>query len=188
MRATVPSGRETNHPNKCSISYKRVHVTMWHKIVVKYLYYLLKGTVTTMKQATFRDWRTPRKQKALNKGSTEIKNCLTKHRAMKTYWGVEVYSTHSLTSALDGGEWLASHPGSFIPREIAPGTYGIGGWVGPRAVLDAVVKRKIPSPSRELNPRTTIVQPVAQRYTDWAITAVARKLIELKFQAFIKFI
>jgi hypothetical protein len=29
---------------------------------------------------------------------------------------------------------------------------------------DAVVKRKIPSPLRESNPRTAIVQPVAQRY------------------------
>jgi len=28
--------------------------------------------------------------------------------------------------------------------------------VGPRAVLDAVVKRKIPSPRRESNPRTPI--------------------------------
>jgi hypothetical protein len=28
----------------------------------------------------------------------------------------------------------------------------IGGWVGPRAVLDAVVKRKIPSTYRESNP------------------------------------
>jgi hypothetical protein len=37
--------------------------------------------------------------------------------------------------------------------------------VGPRAVLDAVVKRKIPSPRRESNPGTSIVQPVAQRYT-----------------------
>jgi hypothetical protein len=36
--------------------------------------------------------------------------------------------------------------------------------VDPRAVLDAVVKRKIPSPRRESNPRTPIVQPVAQRY------------------------
>jgi hypothetical protein len=36
--------------------------------------------------------------------------------------------------------------------------------VGSRAVLDAV-KRKIPSPRRESNPRTPIVQPVAQRYT-----------------------
>jgi hypothetical protein len=30
----------------------------------------------------------------------------------------------------------------------------------------AVVKRKIHSPHRESNPRTPIVQPVAQRYTD----------------------
>jgi hypothetical protein len=30
--------------------------------------------------------------------------------------------------------------------------------VGPRAVLDAMVKRKIPSPRREWNPRTPIVQ------------------------------
>jgi hypothetical protein len=36
--------------------------------------------------------------------------------------------------------------------------------VGPRAVLDAVVKRKIPRPHRESNPRIPIVQPVAQRY------------------------
>jgi hypothetical protein len=38
--------------------------------------------------------------------------------------------------------------------------------VGPRAVLDAVVKRKIPSPRRESNRGTPTVQPVAQRYTD----------------------
>jgi hypothetical protein len=36
----------------------------------------------------------------------------------------------------------------------------------PRAVVDAVVKRKIPSPRRESNPRTPIVQLVAQRYAD----------------------
>jgi len=35
--------------------------------------------------------------------------------------------------------------GRFIPRERALGTHGIGGWMSPRAVLDAVVKRKIPS-------------------------------------------
>jgi hypothetical protein len=38
--------------------------------------------------------------------------------------------------------------------------------VGSRAVLDTVVKGKIPSPRRESNPRTPINQPVAQRYTD----------------------
>jgi hypothetical protein len=75
-------------------------------------------------------------------------------------------STHSLASAIDGGEWSASRPGRFTPRERDPGTHWIGGWVGPRAGLDAVVKRKIRSPRRESNPRTPIVQPVAQRYTD----------------------
>jgi hypothetical protein len=88
-------------------------------------------------------------------------------------------STHSLTSALDGGEWSASRSGRFTLRERAPGTHWIGGWVGPRAVLDAVVKRKIPSPRRESNPRTPIVQPVAQRYTDWAITALSSLLLQI---------
>jgi hypothetical protein len=47
-----------------------------------------------------------------------------------------------LTSALDGGEWSASRRSRFTPRERAPGNHWIGGWVGPRAVLDAV-KRKL---------------------------------------------
>jgi hypothetical protein len=34
--------------------------------------------------------------------------------------------------------------------------------VGPRAILDMVVKRKIPSPLQELNPKTLIIQPIAQ--------------------------
>jgi hypothetical protein len=78
-------------------------------------------------------------------------------------------STHSLTSALGGGDGSA-RPSRFIPKERTPGTHWIGGWVGPRAILNAVVKRKIPSPHRESNPRTPIVQPVAQGYTDWGIT------------------
>jgi hypothetical protein len=65
-------------------------------------------------------------------------------------------STHSLTSALNGGEGSASHPSCFTLRERAPGTHWIGGWVGPRVVLDAVVKRKIPSPRGESNPRTPL--------------------------------
>jgi hypothetical protein len=70
-------------------------------------------------------------------------------------------------------EWSTSRLGRFTPRERAPGTNSIGGWgVGPRAFLDVVVKRKIPSPRRESNPITPIVQPVAQRYTDWAVTAL----------------
>jgi hypothetical protein len=58
--------------------------------------------------------------------------CLTKHHAMKTYWGI------GATLALYGGEWSASRPGRFTPREGTHGTHWKGGWVGPRAILDAV--------------------------------------------------
>jgi hypothetical protein len=66
-------------------------------------------------------------------------------------------SIHSLTSALDEDEWSASRPYRFTPKERALGTHWIGGCVGSRAILDAVVKRKIPSSRRESNPRTPIV-------------------------------
>jgi hypothetical protein len=49
-------------------------------------------------------------------------------------------STHSLTWALDGCEWSASHPARSTPRERAPGIHWIG-WVGPRAVLDAEMRK-----------------------------------------------
>jgi hypothetical protein len=58
---------------------------------------------------------------------------------MKAYWGMELYVHAFFTSALDGGEWSASRPGSFIPREISRDIHWIGAWVGPRAGLDAVV-------------------------------------------------
>jgi hypothetical protein len=38
--------------------------------------------------------------------------------------------------------------------------------------MDTEVKSKIPSLRRESKPRIPIVQPVAQCYTDWAITAL----------------
>jgi hypothetical protein len=65
--------------------------------------------------------------------------------------------THSLILALDGGEWSASCPGRFTPREIAPGTHWIGGWVGSRAVLDTAVKKKFPAPAgnQTLEPRSS---------------------------------
>jgi hypothetical protein len=53
---------------------------------------------------------------------------------------------HTLTSALDGGEWLDSRLGRFTSKERAPGTHWIVGWVEPRSGLDTMVKRKIPSP------------------------------------------
>jgi hypothetical protein len=71
---------------------------------------------------------------------------------MKAYWGMEVQLHACFTSALDGGEWSASRPGRFTPRERASSTHWIGGWVGPRAGLDAVVKRKILSLCRDSKP------------------------------------
>jgi hypothetical protein len=55
---------------------------------------------------------------------------------------VEVQTKNFLTLELVGSEWSASHPDCFTPREIGPGTPWIGGWVGPRASLDDVEKRK----------------------------------------------
>jgi hypothetical protein len=49
--------------------------------------------------------------------------------------------------------------------------------MGPRAVLDAAVKRRIPRPRRQSNPRTPNVQPIAQRYTDRAIAAHLHVLV-----------
>jgi hypothetical protein len=48
-----------------------------------------------------------------------------------------------LTSALVGGDWSPSRPSRFTPGERTPGTNWIGGWVGPRAGLDDVEKRKL---------------------------------------------
>jgi hypothetical protein len=55
---------------------------------------------------------------------------LIKHHAMKTYDGVEVQLHVFLTSALDGGEWLALRPCRFTPGERARGTNWRGSWVG----------------------------------------------------------
>jgi hypothetical protein len=66
----------------------------------------------------------------------------------------------------------SSRSSRFNPKERATGSHWTGGWVGSRAILDVVVKRKIPSLCRESNSRTSIVLPVAQRYIDRAITAL----------------
>jgi hypothetical protein len=42
------------------------------------------------------------------------------------------------TFALDGGEWSASCPWCFIPRETAPSIHCLGGWVGPQVGADVM--------------------------------------------------
>jgi hypothetical protein len=93
-----------------------------------------------------------------------------RHEGVSGEWRYS--STHSLTSALDGGEWSASRSGRFTqgksPRYPLDRRLG-----GPQSRSGhGMVKRKIPSPRQESSPRTPIVQLEAQRYTDWAITGV----------------
>jgi hypothetical protein len=45
---------------------------------------------------------------------------------MKAYWGNGGIAPRIFTRALDVGEWSASRPGRFTPRERAPGTHRIG--------------------------------------------------------------
>jgi hypothetical protein len=62
------------------------------------------------------------------------------------------------------------HAPAALPAERAPGTHFIGGWVDPRAGLDDMEKWTLFTlPGLELQP--PVVQPVASRYTDWAIAA-----------------
>ena len=56
------------------------------------------------------------------------------------------------------------------PAWERPGTHCMGGWVGPRAGLDGCGKSR---PPLRYDPRT--VQPVASRYTDYAIPAHERQ-------------
>jgi hypothetical protein len=65
-----------------------------------------------------------------------------------------------LTSALLGGEWSTSPP--------PPHTHWIGDWVGPRASLDVVEKRKfLTLPGLKLPPLA--LQYIASHCTDCAI-------------------
>jgi hypothetical protein len=67
--------------------------------------------------------------------------------------GVDVYIHIFLTSSLAGGEWSASRPGRFTPRERACGTHWTGAWVDPGAGLEDVEKRKfLILPGLELRP------------------------------------
>jgi hypothetical protein len=61
---------------------------------------------------------------------------------MKAYGGVDIEIYILLISVLVGGEWSTSRPSRFTLEEKAPCTHCKGGWVGPRACLDDVEKRK----------------------------------------------
>jgi hypothetical protein len=57
------------------------------------------------------------------------------------YYGIDddkakLYLYFINQTAVDGGQWSASHPGCFTSRERGPGTHGVGCWVRPRTDLD----------------------------------------------------
>jgi hypothetical protein len=94
---------------------------------------------------------------------------------MKTY-GVELYIHEFLFSA--------SLSNSFTFRERAPGVHWIGDWVGLRADLDDVEKREFFT-YRDSNSDLSVVQPVASRYTDYAIPASKTCGVEVYVHAFL---
>jgi hypothetical protein len=76
---------------------------------------------------------------------------------MKVYWG----SGGIDPLILRPRHWMEAsnqlHSPAALPLGKEPqGNHWIGGWVGPRVILDAVVKREIR--------RTSTVQPVVSRY------------------------
>jgi hypothetical protein len=65
----------------------------------------------------------------------------------------EVNVFHSfLTLTPDGGEWSSSRPNRFTPGENASSNHSIEGWVGRRACLDVLEKRKVSCPCWDSNP------------------------------------
>jgi hypothetical protein len=69
-----------------------------------------------------------------------------------------------ISAVLHGREKISSRPGRFATWERTLSTHWIGGWVDPRAGLEAVDKRKnYLASAGNLIPA---VQPVARLYTD----------------------
>jgi hypothetical protein len=85
--------------------------------------------------------------------------------------GVKVYLQAFLISELDAGEWLASRLGRFALGKRGPGILYIGDWVGPRASLDIVEKRKITAATRNQTPIPWSSSPLPSLYTNWAMQA-----------------
>jgi hypothetical protein len=78
-----------------------------------------------------------------------LNNYIPRHEDVKGTGGI---APPFPTSAIDGGKLSISRPGRFYPPQIR-------GWMGPRADLDAVKKRKISSLCRESNPGHSAYSP-----------------------------
>jgi hypothetical protein len=80
--------------------------------------------------------------------------------AMETLGGERMYSPYSFTTlALDGGKWLASHPGRALP--LVPIVQVEAGWA-PEPIWIQRLEEKSSFPAGD---RTPVVQPVVRHYT-----------------------
>jgi len=78
------------------------------------------------------------------------------------------YSATFLTSALDGSEWSALCQSHFNPHPHH--THCTGGWVGSRARVEAVVKRKKSLSLPGIKPWLSSLY--FSKYTDWGTLAL----------------
>jgi hypothetical protein len=92
--------------------------------------------------------------------------------------GERMYSSYSFsTSALDGGEWSASRPGSrFTPGKGPPVHIVHEAEWAPEPVWTQRLKEKFFRLCRGSNLDRPIVQPVVRHYTDWAARLTGRCL------------
>jgi hypothetical protein len=58
------------------------------------------------------------------------------------YGGVNTYLYSFLASALDGGQWTASHPCCSNHGGKTPGTHLTGGWVDTKVGMDVLCKEE----------------------------------------------
>lgn len=71
-------------------------------------------------------------QSSPSKLHTNIKVILS--LSLITHHPMKIGEWRYSSTALDGGKWPESCPSHFIPRQGAPGTQGLGGWVAPELV------------------------------------------------------
>jgi hypothetical protein len=78
-------------------------------------------------------------------------------------WVVKLQLDVFLTLTLAGSEWSGACPSLSVHEEKYPNNYFIGDWVDPRDKLEAVAKRKIPTPGSNV---TLITHPITSYYTN----------------------
>jgi hypothetical protein len=92
---------------------------------------------------------------------------------MKVYRAAKVQLHSFTTSATDGWKVISLTPRPLPPRERAPGTNWIGGWVGPRVDVDVLEKSlTTPPQSKPGSP-----SPLSNHYIDYATSSPRRNVL-----------